>query len=95
MKLNISNNHLITLPDNLHSNLADLKNLDLSRNDIAMFPTTILELTSLEQLRFSNNCLEYVPIQIQNLKKLEYLDISENKLKAHNCNLTHLRFLKT
>lgn len=55
--------------------------LDLSRNELAEFPMTILPLQKLEFLALNNNQISSIPKEIKRLQKLETLFIFENKME--------------
>lgn len=63
--------------ESLLQNLTNLKELNLSYNEIQLIPDTITQLTNLENLDFSNNPhLKVLPINFGNLNKLKNLNLS-------------------
>lgn len=66
--------------DKENLNIQSLKHLNLASNQIALFPSEVIEISTLESLNVANNNLVEIPIQIKNLTALRELNISFNRL---------------
>ncbi|MCP9754084.1 GTP-binding protein [Lacihabitans sp. CCS-44] len=78
--LNLSGNQLTKFP-NFLSNAKNLKNLNLSNNQISFFDDNAFEgLINLEKLDLSGNKITFLPSSINKLKRLKSLNISSNNL---------------
>ena len=68
-----------------HEILSDLRNLmelNLTRNQLKQLPEEIELMTNITNLTLSNNLLEELPKSIQNMKNLNDVDISGNKFRC-------------
>jgi len=72
-------NKLTCFPEVI-TKLTKLKELSLSKNQIAEIPQTIEKLQDLEVLNFRDNKLSCFPETITRLKKLKVLKLSKNKI---------------
>ena len=63
-------------------NLHNLKDLDLSSNELAAMPESIYKIKSLRRLNFSQNCLTELQLNIGDMDELVTLNLSRNKLLA-------------
>lgn len=79
-KLNLSNNHLRTLPDNINQ-FNSLEELDLSFNNLSSLPDSISSFEEVKILKLKSNHLRYIPSTIGDLKSLERLILRDNLLK--------------
>ncbi|XP_035789195.1 protein flightless-1-like isoform X2 [Anopheles albimanus] len=82
-------------PSSLDS-LSNLKELDLSQNELSKVPGALYNLANLRRLHLNDNAIEELSPMIENLTKLESLNLSRNKLTALPaaiCKLQHLRRL--
>ncbi|XP_044270197.1 leucine-rich repeat-containing protein 59 [Tribolium madens] len=77
--LDLSNNHLKTLPDNF-TTLTHLTKLDLSKNQLTELPEEFGDLVKLKYLDLYQNKLEYLPLSFHKLKALRWLDLKDNPL---------------
>ncbi|KAK4877386.1 hypothetical protein RN001_009892 [Aquatica leii] len=77
--LDLSNNHISTLPRNF-SILVNLTKLDLSKNEITELPENFGELHKLKHLDLYRNQLQQLPLSFSKLKALRWLDLKDNKL---------------
>jgi len=76
--------------------LINLRDLDLSYNELTRVPEAIYKLTSLIRLNLSDNELLELSTLMDTWEKLEYLNVSRNKLTelpASLCKLANLRKL--
>lgn len=62
--------------------LANLRNLDLSGNNLTIVPNEISLLTDLINFNGSNNMLTIIPTGISSLAKLCHIDLSRNKITS-------------
>ena len=79
-KLYLSHNKLKTFPKRLLS--SNLKELDLSFNEIEEIPEEIKECTSLEILDLSNNKISTLPDSIGDITSLRILKLEKNNLRT-------------
>ena len=77
--------------DNLHN----LKDIDLSCNNLTAIPETIYKIKSLRRLNFSENSLTELQLNIGDMDELVTLNLSRNKLLALPNSLCKLSRLKT
>lgn len=70
---------LIKVPPAFAS-LMTLETLDLSKNDLTIFPESLLQLTNLKNLFLSENNINALPTGIKHLKNLEKLYVDKNEL---------------
>ncbi len=71
-----------------------IRNLELSYNELATFPSGIALLTELEGLRLDVNRLKSLPSGIGDLRKLKALDCSANLLPSISDEITELKELE-
>ena len=76
--LNLSQNKLISLPDDFY--FPNLEVLNLEKNDLDTFSTAICQNTSLKQLYMGKNDVAVVPECIGNLTELVIFDIWFNPI---------------
>ncbi|KAJ2946502.1 hypothetical protein O0L34_g12550 [Tuta absoluta] len=76
--LQISEQKLKEIPSDVFNLCEILRNLDLSKNKLAIIPEDLSKFKLLKQLKLDSNKLEVFPQSITNLKKLELLNISNN-----------------
>ena len=77
-------------------NLHNLKDLDLSCNNLAIVPDHIYRIKSLRRLNLSQNCLTDLAHEIGEMEELVTLNVSRNKLASlpnSICRLSRLRKL--
>lgn len=72
----------------------NITKLDLSNQNLKVFPKEIFELKNLRKLNLSNNQIKEIPKEIENLKLLNTLDLSNNKISGLYSNFFNLKFLK-
>ena len=76
--------------------LTQLRNLDLSENELSELPQELIQLRKIENLDISNNLFKVYPKPISNLKSLKTLDVSYNLLEQveslTNSNLENINF---
>jgi len=77
--LKLRNQGFTELPSDL-SKFKNLKELDLSDNNLKTLTSAISALTNLEVLNLSGNQLSSIPSEICNIKKLKVLNLSSNKI---------------
>ena len=78
--LDLSHNHLSTLPDDL-SNLTLLVEFNLSSNLFQSLPSVLSQLTSLKRVDLSNNRINHInEDELCSLSRLERLDLRNNPL---------------
>lgn len=78
-KLDLSRNHLTSLPDNM-STLKTIVDLDLSKNQLTELPESFGELVHLQRLDLFENKLTELPLSFAGLERLRWLDLKENPL---------------
>jgi len=91
--LNLRAHFLNRLPD-LSSLAGLLTHLNLSFNDLWVFPSEILELTNLVSLKLRNNPIKEIPRGIKSLKRLIVFEISFNLLTSLPSSLFQLKHLE-
>lgn len=74
--------------------LINLRELDLSSNDLEIFPKEIYHLTNLEELDLGNNLLTEISEGISRLLKLKVLNLSENQLTEVSKELGEIKNLE-
>ncbi|EFA00165.1 leucine-rich repeat-containing protein 59 [Tribolium castaneum] len=77
--LDLSNNHLKTLPGNF-ATLTHLTKLDLSKNQLSELPEDFGDLVKLKYLDLYQNQLQYLPLSFHKFKALKWLDLKDNPL---------------
>jgi Sec-independent protein translocase protein TatA len=77
--LDLSNNHLKTLPANF-AILTHLTKLDLSKNQLTELPENFGDLVKLKYLDLYQNNLQHLPLSFCKLKSLKWLDLKDNPL---------------
>ncbi|KAF5278312.1 hypothetical protein FQR65_LT03581 [Abscondita terminalis] len=77
--LDLSNNHISTLPRNF-TVLVNLTKLDLSKNQLTELPDDFGQLIKLKHLDLYKNQLQHLPISFSKLKALRWLDLKDNPL---------------
>lgn len=92
-KLDLSYNHLVSLPNEFAS-LLNLKYLDLSNNKLESIPPSIGKLQHLEVLNLSNNALTTFPAIIGQLSQLKVLKLKGNQLHQLSPVIAHLKHLE-
>ena len=83
--LDLSLNKIDELQPEILSNLGNIKELNLTRNQLKQLPEEIELMTNLIKLDLSNNLLEELPKSIQNMTNLKDVDMSGNKFRC-DCN---------
>ena len=78
--LDASCNLLVSIPDNLLSNLQSLTVLDLSRNHITSVPYTVGDLHCCKELCLAHNDLVALPHTIAYMNHLQLLDVGHNRI---------------
>jgi hypothetical protein len=79
IELNLSNNHLSSLPLHLDT-LTKLKRLDLANNQLTELPSNIGNSIDLVSLNLRGNQLTSLPNSISYLRELKSLDLSGNPI---------------
>jgi len=74
--------------------LQNLRELDLSCNDLEEVPPVVWQLANLTRLELHNNYIERFPADIANLASLESLDLSSNRLTTLPSEIGQLRQLE-
>ncbi|KAI9490146.1 hypothetical protein BDB00DRAFT_839212 [Zychaea mexicana] len=77
-ELDLSHNHLGSLPCNMH--IATLVHLNVSDNQLSTIPKSIAQCARLRTLNVSKNHLATLPADLVQLTQLELFDLSENLL---------------
>lgn len=78
--LNLSHNHLSTLPDEL-GNVSDLKSLDISHNSFFSVPKVVFKIPALTNLNAKKNLITEVNVlRLKNTPKLCEANFQENPL---------------
>ncbi|XP_035720020.1 leucine-rich repeat-containing protein 59-like [Vespa mandarinia] len=77
--LDLSNNFLVTLPNNFVI-LKQILKLDLSKNMLTEIPENFGEMTQLKYLDLYANQISRLPLSLSELKNLRWLDLKENPL---------------
>lgn len=77
--LDLSNNLLVTLPNNFII-LKQITKLDLSKNMLIEIPENFGEMTQLKYLDLYANQISRLPLSLSELKNLRWLDLKENPL---------------
>lgn len=77
--LNLAGNRLASLPIWLKE-LGNLRELNLSKNQLMQLPEALSQITQLQLLNIANNQLKTVPEALLNLARLKELNISNNQL---------------
>ncbi|XP_077563736.1 uncharacterized protein LOC144179315 [Haemaphysalis longicornis] len=102
LNLDLSYNHMSSLPPDIFSRLRDFKleSINLAHNEFSTFPTVALrkQYSFLEKANFSNNHIEDFPSNADVLVNIKELDVSNNPLttNAHHVLLAEpksVRFL--
>lgn len=86
---------LLNFPASL-DNLINLRELDISQNNLPKIPDVIYNLINLKRLNVSDNEIKEITANIENLQKLESLNLSRNEinvLPTTICKLAKLRQL--
>lgn len=78
--LNLSGNKIDKLPRTFCCRMNNLKQLDLSHNQIETLPIEIKFFRKLVELNISNNCLRMLPSTFSDLKSLRKLNVATNNL---------------
>jgi len=74
-------NQLKTFPNDIKC--SGLKYLDLSQNQLEIFPLTILNINTLERLNLSFNKIKFIPRQILRLlPQLQVFNIASNQIRT-------------
>ncbi|XP_072027621.1 uncharacterized protein [Amphiura filiformis] len=79
--LNISHNHLFTLPESF-SLLFHLKTLLMNHNSLQQLPESFVNLVKLERLDLSHNSLVKLPENMGEMESLRKLNVCDNKLTS-------------
>lgn len=72
----------------------NLRELDLSRNNIDSIPPDIAQLQHLQRLVLSRNLIRHVPMEVGLLSHLEHLDLNRNPVETLPDNLAFLNSLR-
>ena len=72
----------------------NLRELDLSRNNIDSIPSEIAQLQQLQRLVLSRNLIHHVPMEVGLLTHLEHLDLNRNPLESLPDNMAYLDSLR-
>ena len=78
--LNLSSNHIETLPEMIFAQLVQLKTLDLSDNHLQSFVSELLPLNNvIEEFHIKNNEIKKTDLaNLRNLKKVKIIDLTDN-----------------
>ncbi|KAH8675486.1 protein phosphatase 2C [Xylariales sp. PMI_506] len=79
LKLNLANNHLVSLPHYLGGFKA-LRTLNISSNFLEEFPTFLCDLEGLIDLDLSFNSIAELPVEIGQMRNLEKFVMTNNRL---------------
>ena len=80
--LDLSLNKIDNICPEILSNLENVKELNLTRNQLQQIPEELALMKKLTKLDLSNNLLEELPKSIQNMTKLKDIVISGNKFRC-------------
>jgi Leucine-rich repeat (LRR) protein len=79
----LANNSFSSIPPSVVSpTLISLERLDLSSNNLASVPESIVHLVALSELNLDDNSIVSLPTAMGQLKKLKVLSLKRNKLSA-------------
>lgn len=92
--LQVSNQKLKEIPDDVFGLAEVLRNLDISKNRIAVLPDEISRFKQIKQLNIEGNRLQCLPSSISSLKKLEMLNASLNMIRGLPSSFVELSHLK-
>jgi Leucine-rich repeat (LRR) protein len=92
-ELNLSQNKFKSLPDNFY--FPNLQILNLEKNDLDTFSTSICQNTQLRNIFLGKNDIRYLPECIGNLQELVTLDIWFNPLQDLPMALTTMHKLRS
>ncbi len=93
IRLDLSNNHLTTIPERVNR-LDKLEYLDLSFNNISQLPGSITAFTNLKTLSLKSNHLKNLPPAIGAISTLESLKLRSNLIKSLPETIGSLNLLK-
>ncbi|XP_014242083.1 leucine-rich repeat-containing protein 27-like [Cimex lectularius] len=82
--LYLSNNQLERIPSELFAYCPNLIWLDLRRNLLKTFPTSVVNNASLETILLQRNGLKIIPLELGSLPNLKTLSVIENPLEFPN-----------
>lgn len=91
--LNVSRNCLTSIGNIVYTSLSNIREVDLSRNQLTFIPQEFTQLSLLEVLFIHHNQLVCIPEGIENLRLLRHLDASYNKITRIENELEGLLFL--
>ncbi|WP_299901334.1 leucine-rich repeat domain-containing protein [uncultured Aquimarina sp.] len=91
--LRLSNKNLKSIPEEIRA-YKNLRELNISDNQIENIPEWIEELSNLETLDFTNNNIKKIPQSVYRLKKLRYLYCSSNEITFLSDTIAELKRLK-
>ena len=74
----LANNNLTEIPGTIFTTLRNIKDLELSANQLTVLPDEIGQCSALETLAVVKNRLSALPDSLGNCKRLGRLDISKN-----------------
>ena len=80
--IDASFNKIVSIPDNLFTNLKQLTILDLSHNALSTLPYTVGDLHHCKELMLAHNSFVALPHTIAHMKRLEILDASFNRISS-------------
>lgn len=86
---------IFTTIEEANANPEQVQYLDLSKQKLKEFPSTIFKFKNLECLILKKNKIAEIPSAIEELEKLTLLDVSRNKLNKFPKELCNCQQLKT
>ncbi|UII35047.1 hypothetical protein LVD17_14650 [Fulvivirga ulvae] len=75
-------------------NKDDVEILHLTKKDLKVFPSEILQFKNLKVLNLTDNHIKEIPSEIGKLKELEWLQMMKNELKGLPPEIVQLKKLK-
>ena len=84
-QLKLDSNHFESIPIQICDPiLIKLEKIDLSRNNLAVIPPEIVNLSSLTELNLDCNCIVSLPEEVGKLSKLKALSLQQNQIQVNS-----------